>query len=412
VAPGPQSKMRLEWVPLEELATWPGNPKEHDLDGLGESLDRFGYVEPICFDEGTQRIVAGHGRLEKLLAKKAMGQPPPDRIEVSADGTWCVPVVRGVNFRNEHEAEAYLVTSNQLVIKGGWNDTELAALMSKHTDDLPGTGWTAAEVEKLIADADREARSEITEDEVPELPKGKPVSKLGDVWTLGKHRLICGDALTVKHADRFGAVLADPPYGIAVVQKGVVGCIDGPWHKAKKGKYTPIAGDGKTPEVRWLIALADVVTIWGGNYFADQLPPVGGWLIWDKRVDTEIQNNFADAELAWSNRPGPARIHRQLWNGMIRAGESEKRQHPTQKPVALMAWCLGFSEGTVLDPFAGSGSTLIAAEQLGRSCTSIELSPEYCDVIVERWERLTSGKAKRTTGPRARVRAAAVSTPQ
>ena len=169
---------------------------------------------------------------------------------------------------------------------------------------------------------------------------------------------------------------------------------------AKKGSYEPIAGDEKTPSVGFLLSLCARAIVWGGNYFADQLPASGSWLVWDKRVDSGIKNSFADCELAWSNVGGPARVHRQLWNGMIREGEREKRSHPTQKPVGLMSWCLGLvaDSETVIDPYTGSGTVIIAAEQLNRRCFGMELAPKYCDVVVGRWEKLTGKKAERKKG--------------
>ena len=130
VTPG----IQVEMVALSKLMEWPGNPKEHDLDGLGESFERFGFVEPILFDEKSKRVVAGHGRRKKLLAWKESGHPPPDGVVVRGK-EWFVPVLRGKSFRNAHEAEAYLLAANQLVVKGGYNATALAAMLSKHVED-------------------------------------------------------------------------------------------------------------------------------------------------------------------------------------------------------------------------------------------------------------------------------------
>ena len=120
------------------------------------------------------------------------------------------------------------------------------------------------------------------------------------------------------------------------------------------------------------------------------------WLVWDKRVDSGIRNTFADGELAWVNFHTPVRIYHQLWNGMIREGEHDQRVHPTQKPVRIMSEILqDFTDdgASVLDLFGGSGSTLIACEQLNRKCYMMELDPHYCDVIIDRWENLTGNKA-------------------
>jgi hypothetical protein len=136
-------------VPLSKLMAWPGNPKEHDLDTLGESFERFGFVEPIIFDEGTKKIVAGHGRREKLLAWKNSGKPAPDRIVVQGKD-WLVPVLRGVTFANAHEAEAYLLASNQSVINGGYNAAALAEMLARHSEDASGIGWKADEIEEMV----------------------------------------------------------------------------------------------------------------------------------------------------------------------------------------------------------------------------------------------------------------------
>ena len=119
-------------------------------------------------------------------------------------------------------------------------------------------------------------------------------------------------------------------------------------------------------------------------------------MIWDKRVDSGIRNTFADGEMAWCSFHTPVRIYHQLWNGMIREGEKEKRVHPTQKPIRMLCDILkDFSDENddVLDLFGGSGSTLIACEQLNRNCYMMELDPKYVDVIIKRWEQFTGKKA-------------------
>ena len=164
---------------------------------------------------------------------------------------------------------------------------------------------------------------------------------------------------------------------------------------AKKGKYAPVIGDEKPPDISHLLSIAEKHIIWGGNYFADQLAVTGCWLIWDKRGDTGIENTFADCEIAWSNIGGPARIYRQLWNGMIREGERGQRQHPTQKPVSLCVWCINKAEAlVVIDCYLGSGTTIIACEQLGRKCRAIEISPAYVAVAIQRWADATGKTPK------------------
>lgn len=141
--------MRLEFMTLSELATWPDNPKAHDEEVIDESLGRFGYVEPIVLDETSQRIVVGHGRRKVLLEKRATGEKPPNRVEVRDDGEWLVPILRGVGFTDEKEAEAYLLTSNQSTIRGGYHDDLLAKMLARH-DDLEGLGWSQKEIDELL----------------------------------------------------------------------------------------------------------------------------------------------------------------------------------------------------------------------------------------------------------------------
>ena len=225
----------------------------------------------------------------------------------------------------------------------------------------------------------------------------------GDVWQLGEHRLMCGDSTKAEDVARLmdgekaQLALTDPPYGISVVNKeGTIG----KGNLCAAGVYSPVIGDDTTETAeqsyKILCSFAERLIIWGGNYFTKFLPFSDGWIIWDKRNDSGIRNNFADGEMAWCSFHTPVRIYHQLWAGMINEGEHEKRVHPTQKPVRMLSEILrDFSkEGSkILDLFGGSGSTLIACEQLGRKCYMMELDPHYCDVIIARWEKLTGQKA-------------------
>jgi hypothetical protein len=142
------SEPHIEYLPLASLVAWPRNPKHHATRTIVESIQRFGFVQPIIIDEKTRRLIAGHGRLEALAQIKADGRPVPARIAVN-DNDWLVPVLRGINFRNEKEAEAYLVTDNQTTILGGWDEEELQALLNDHVGNLDGVGFTLAEIEAL-----------------------------------------------------------------------------------------------------------------------------------------------------------------------------------------------------------------------------------------------------------------------
>lgn len=387
--------VEVEQWQLARLRPYKNNAKLHppeQVEFLVRAITRYGFDVPIVVNKRGV-IIKGHGRW--LAAQK---------LNMAT-----VPVVVKTNLSSAQEAEARIADNR--VTEYGW-DFEALRLELKTFEGTKGfdpsfTGFSLAQLGELAPmnvasdeppEGEAQTAPEVVEDVAPDVPT-KAITKSGDVWFMGAHRLVCGDATNEQHRAKLfqgtalGMVVTDPPYGVGVVKGFKVGADFG---VAKKGKYRPIIGDDKTPDVAWLAKLAPRVIIWGGNYFAPQLPATGSWLIWDKRAGTEIVNTFADCELAWSNYGGPTRIHRQLWNGFMRTGEHTKRVHPTQKPIALLAWCLSFGEGLVGDFYAGSGSTLIACEQVGRSCMAMEIDPLYCDVIVERWQTLTGKKATRS----------------
>ena len=200
---------------------------------------------------------------------------------------------------------------------------------------------------------------------------------------IGNQRLILGDCLQVMPTlGRFDAVVTDPPYGIGFSHGGGGGKLA----RSTKLDHMPIIGDEKPFDPAPLLALGIPAVLWGGNHFADRLPASQSWLTWDKRC-ADYSNDQADCEMAWTNLGFPARMFRHVWNGMLRGSESKTpRVHPTQKPVALMEWCLGFlpDAKTILDPFMGSGTTLVACQRMGRHGTGIELDEEYWRIACER----------------------------
>lgn len=202
------------------------------------------------------------------------------------------------------------------------------------------------------------------------------------VEKIGNQTLILGDCLKVMPTlGRFDAVVTDSPYGIGYVHSGGGGRL------AKSTvNLKPVIGDNKPFDPAPLLALGIPAVLWGGNHFADRLPSSQSWLVWDKRC-ADYSNDQADCEMAWTNLGFPARMFRHMWNGMLRGAESKTpRVHPTQKPVALMEWCLGFlpDAKTILDPYAGSGTVAVACQRMGRFSTSIEIDPDYFQIMCRR----------------------------
>ena len=264
--------------------------------------------------------------------------------------------------------------------------------------------------ERLAKDAELLAKeAESTIEILEQIETIQSRVKLGEIWALGRHRILAGDctveanvrALLGDRVDDVGMIWSDPPYGMSVVKNEMVGAVFN-GSLAKKGKYQPVIGDESGDVAIKAFSTAQIFKCkqfwWGGNWYSSLLPSSSCWVIWDKRCDSGIENTFADCELCWTNMTGTARIYRQLWNGMIREGEHEKRVHPTQKPVRLFTWCAekyGSPNDIIVDLFLGSGISIIGCEKLNddRTVYGCELSLDYCEVIIRRWEKFTGQTA-------------------
>ena len=389
--------MNVEYMNPNDLIPYSRNAKLHpveQVEHIANSIKMFGWTQPIVVDESNV-VVIGHGR---LMAAKLL------KLDK-------VPVVRRDDL-TEEQINACRLADNK-TNESDWDfsklDEELAVLDFAGLDmDLFGF-----EVGEDFIDHTQE----IVEDEAPEMQE-EAVAKLGQIYQLGGHRLMCGDSTDEETINRLmdgekaELLLTDPPYGINVVKKNEVGgggalhfkgVVHGKGGKnriVESSEYFPIIGDDTTDSARENYEIAKEHTenqvIFGGNYFTDFLFPSRCWVVWDK----QNTGNFADAELAWTSFDKGVKLYHFMWNGLAREGsrkvEGVTRVHPTQKPVGLMAKILSdfcSDGGLVLDCFGGSGSTLIACEQTGRNCYMMELDPHYVDVIIKRWENLTGKKA-------------------
>lgn len=181
--------------------------------------------------------------------------------------------------------------------------------------------------------------------------------------------------------------MSDPPYGIAFAHGGNDRSGIGKGKYATKFAKVSIVGDEAPFDPRPLLPLAKTVILWGGNHFANSLPPSASWFVWDKRAASQHTNDFADCEMAWTNKKGVARVFRHQWDGMMRASErGEPRSHPTQKPIELMRWCLQQvpDAKTIIDPYMGSGTTGVAAVKSGLKFIGIEIDPTYFSIACGR----------------------------
>ena len=365
------SKLNIEYIKTGELIPYVNNPRnnENAVDVVAGSIKEFGFKNPIIIDKDNV-IIAGHTR---LLASRKLGLEE-------------VPVIRAEDL-TEQQVKAFRIADNKTTEFAEW-DIEMLAAELEGLEDM-FTGFDANELTDLFGD-----KQEIVEDDFDvdgEASKiEEPASKQGDVWLLGRHRLMCGDATKKEDVERLmdgkkaDMVFTDPPYGLG----GYAG---------RSGKFNAIKGDDE-----------DVVK------FYQCIPKTKERYIWGnwQVLKTVIQEQPRDVIVWVKNNFGMGKGYRGQYEicfyfGNFDGSDSDVWQidkdvnykHPTQKPVALAARAIKNSsklEDIVLDLFGGSGSTLIACEQLNRTCYMMEIDPVYVDVIKNRWEHLTGLKAEKT----------------
>ena len=191
---------------------------------------------------------------------------------------------------------------------------------------------------------------------------------------------------------KIDCIITDPPYGINYQSRK----LSNKETRCSKTKYEQIktTGDNKKFDPNFLLDFKVPTILFGANYYSSKLPDLASWIVWDKRKDPKFygKNTFADCELIWCSDNKPARMYQQIWNGIIREGEESGkkdtgRKHPMQKPVRLMQYCvnrISKRDQLILDPFMGSGTTLLAAKRLQRKAIGIEIEESYCEIAAKR----------------------------
>lgn len=378
---------RIELRAVEDLIPYDRNSRTHSdeqVDQIVASIKQFGFNNPVLIDK-KKGIIAGHGRL--MAARKLKLKQ--------------IPVVV-LDHLTDAQRRAYIIADNKLAENAGWDDeilsSELAALIDDGLD-LSVLGFSDDELADLLPD-DHNSRAAVDEDKAPEV-REKTISKIGNVWELGNHRLMCGDSTSVAAVEKLMAgqpidmVYNDPPYGIAHSGKGITanGVEGNDFGEIMGDQNISVAVDTFNLSItKWPSA---TLIFWGANYYCSALPSGYGWIVWDKQREG---NTFSGAELAFVNKGVRLDVFRHMWHGMVKASEhGQSRVHPTQKPIALAEWCFDNygKPNNVVDLFGGSGSTLIACEKTNRKCFMMELDPHFCDVIIKRWENYTGRKASR-----------------
>lgn len=413
----------LEQVPIADLAANPRNARTHankQIKQIAASIEKFGFNNPILIGEDHD-VIAGHGRLE---AAKLLGLSD-------------VPVLR-LDHLNDAEKRAYILADNKIALNAGWDSELLAIELGELTDLLPEfdldieiTGFEMGEIDLVLSDFEEPSASHTKEDELP--PSSDAiVAQRGDVWQLGPHRLLCGDARNTTAVQVLlenqtaSLVMTDPPYNVKV--QGHVGGRG----KTKHDEFAFASGEMSDDEfATFLRESMDVMrahTVDGALHYIfmdwrhiELLLAVGRMLdlplknicVWNKT--TPGQGSFyrsAHELIAVFTKPGAAttnnvqlgrfgRTRTNVWTyagvNTFQSGKGgDLALHPTVKPVAMIADAIkdASSRGDIVfDPFLGSGTTLLAAEKVGRRCYGVEYEPKYIDTAIRRWQQMTGKDA-------------------
>lgn len=374
---------KIIWVDPQTLKPHPKNSNKHpeeQIVRLSNIIKYQGWRQPIVVSKRSDFIVAGHGRLE---AAKKLGLT---KVPVSLQ-----------HFDDETQELAHMVADNAIAL---WAELDMESIKEQIPDFSEGFDLELLGLESLddllpkedpYADKDADSVSEVVE----------PKAKLGQIYKLGEHRLMCGDSTSIDAVEKLmgGAkadmVFTDPPYGMD---------LDTDYSKmpGTSTKYKKVKGDDVKYDCSVLINLvpAKQYYIWGADYFFDTIPNFfeGSIIVWTKRQSENENKVFGSAfELCWSY-PKQKKV---IWfERGINQSDERLGEHPTQKPTSLTTRALEKhpEHKNVVDLFGGSGSTLIACEKTNRKCYMMELDPHYVDVIIARWEQFTGKKAELIDG--------------
>lgn len=355
--------MELITVDVSQLIPYEDNPRKNDgaVDAVAESIKQCGYIAPIIVDEDMV-VLAGHTRLRAL---KKLG------ITTAQIG-----IVDGLS---EEQKRKYRLLDNKTNEFADW-DFEL---LEKELEGLDFDGFDFGF--DVDGEEEQDEQDEVEEDDYEVEMPAEPKAKRGQIYQLGRHRLMCGDSTSENDVNRLvdgnviDLLMTDPPYGIDA-NKMTMGSGSKEFHRGTEN------WDSFRPNLRLALSIADRICIWGGNYFTDVLEPTNDWLCWHKKNDGL---SFSEFELAWTNFGRNCRHISHHWG-------DEKKLHVTMKPLDVIVWAMEQTKekaNTVADLFGGSGTTLIACEKTGRSCFMMEYDPRYVDVIIDRWETFTGEKA-------------------
>lgn len=398
----PHDASAIERVAVEALLPYAANARTHSDEQVAQiaaSIAEFGFTVPCLIDERGV-LIAGHGR---LLAARRLGLHD-------------VPAIRLAHL-TDAQARAYRIADNQIALNAGWDEATLSAELARLKEDgldLDLLGFGEDDLDRLLSDRDiGDAGSTSDEDSVPDPPED-PITRPGDLWILGDHRLLCGDATLQADVGRLlncatpHLMVTDPPYGVDY---------DPAWRNEAGVSATARTGKVRNDDradwrEAWRLFPGDVAYVWHAGIHTKTVIEsleaadfaIRSQIIWSKprfvlgRGDYHWQHEpclYAVRRQATGHWQG-ARDQSTVWAIGANGDEDGATVHGTQKPVECMRRPILNNSGTgdqVYEPFAGSGTAIIAAETTERACLAIEIDPRYCDVIVERWQIFTGKQA-------------------
>lgn len=393
-----QGATKIEWLSVETLIPYAKNARTHSDEQVAQiagSIKEFGFNNPVLVDKDNS-IIAGHGR---LMAARKLGMDK-------------VPVVQ-LEHMTEAQRKAYVLADNRIALNSGWDTSMLTLELQELKDDIDLSllGFDADELDALLNPIE-ETEGLTDEDAVPDVPD-EPKTKLGDIYILGNHRLMCGDSTSIDAVEKLvnnqlvDQLVTDPPYNIAY---------EGGSKKREQIKNDEMADEEFRQFLKDVYIAANAVMKPGAVFYIWHADTEGynfrgaardmGWKVRQTLIWNKDNSAFGRSDYHWKHEPclyGWKEGAAHLWASdrkqttVIQCKRPSKSDlHPTMKPVELMEYqILNNTKGAdiVLDLFGGSGSTMIAAEKLGRKSCLMELDPKYCDVIVTRWEQFTGKKA-------------------
>ena len=391
-------KLKIQYKPIADLIPYARNSRTHSdaqVAQIAASIKEFGWTNPVLLD-GENGIIAGHGR---VLAAQKLGESEVPTIELS--------------HMDDNQKRAYIIADNKLALNAGWDNEMLMLEVADLKDagyDLGLTGFSADELEELNPTV---IEGLVDEDEAPAVPQ-EAITKPGDIYKMGKHRLMCGDSTSIEHLERLcdgqdvDMWLTDPPYNVAY---------EGKTKDSLTIQNDSMGDDQFRQFLRDAYVAADAVMKSGAVFYIWHADSEGynfrgaaqdaGWkvrqcLIWKKSSMVMGRQDYhwkhEPCLYGWKEGAGHLWAADRKQTTILEFDKPTRNgEHPTMKPVALFEYqLLNNTKGgdIVLDSFGGSGTTLIAAEKNGRVARVMELDPKYCDVIVKRWEDFTGKKAE------------------